>query len=211
MTRADIEHLLTQTHAEYSGGAPPPPSVVLPAARPAAAMPAAEANPAPIIPPASQSRPQPLSGGALAIIFAILLIGLGIAFSINQGYFQQRSSRTSTAVNPTHPKPADTVKNNPSDSSEDEPTPPFQPTAVPPGQLPPEAEVGPPTSPAPSNPPKHTPTHHARSSAAHPLLQTSSEFDAEERLADLRADGNSKARIKAVHKHGTVSYQVLAK
>jgi hypothetical protein len=45
----------------------------------------------------------------------------------------------------------------------------------------------------------------------HPVLQTSSNFEAEERLADLRADGNTKAHIKSVRKHGSVSYQVLAR
>jgi hypothetical protein len=204
MTRADIEHLLTQTHSEYSGS--PIATTETPIAQAAERTPIAQA---PIIPPRKSSRPQPLSGAALAIIFAILLIGLGIAFSLKQGYFQQRSDRKTSADNRPNPKLADTSKNSPSDSAETEPAPPFQPTIVPPGELPPEAQVSRQiTAPHPA---RKTAPHHIRKAGAHPVLQTSSEFDAEERLADLRADGNTKAHIRPVHKHGTVSYQVLSK
>jgi hypothetical protein len=80
---------------------------------------------------------------------------------------------------------------------------------VAPGELPPEAQVSRQITAA--HPARITSPHPFRKVAARPLLQTSSEFDAEERLADLRADGNTKAHIRPVHKHGTVSYQVLAK
>jgi len=204
MTRADIEHLLTQTHSEYSG------SPIATAENPIA--PAADSTPitqAPVIPPPRSSKPQPLSGASLAIIFAILLIGLAIALSLKQGYFQQRSDRKTAADNRSRPKLADTMSNKQSDSTGDESAPPFQPTTVPPGELPPEAQVSRQITAA--HPARKTSTHAIHKTSAHPVLQTSSEFDAEERLAELRADGNTKAHMKSVHKHGTVSYQVLAK
>jgi hypothetical protein len=205
MTRADVEHLLTQMHSEYSGGPTPTAAASeIPIALEASGLPISKN---PVIPP---SRPQRLSGGALAIIFAILLIGLAVAFSLKEGYFQQRSDRKTAADNRPHPKPTDTAPNSQSDSTEDESAPPFQPTTVAPGELPPEAQVGRQITPA--HPARKTSTpRHIRKASARPVLQTSSEFDAEERLADLRADGNTKAHIRSVHKHGTVSYQVLSK
>jgi hypothetical protein len=195
MTRADIEHLLTQTHSEYLGDAAPP--VAVPPTEPA---PVSSVKP-PDVPPASSSRPQPLSGGSLAIIFAILLIGLAIAFSLKQGYFPQRSDRRVAQDIRSIPKPADSVQNSQKDTTDDQSAPPFQPTTVPPGELPPEAAVS----------SQITTPHPVRKAAVHPVLQTSSNFEAEERLADLRADGNAKAHIKSVRKHGSVSYQVLAR
>jgi hypothetical protein len=207
MTRADIEHLLTQTHSEYSGGPTPINATAeTPIAQAAGRTPISET---PVIPPSQSSRPRPLSGVALAIIFAILLIGLGIAFSLKEGYFQQRSDRKTAAENRLHPKLADTTRNSQSDSTEDESAPPFQPTTVPPGELPPEAQVSHQITAA--HPVRKTSGHPLRKASARPLLQTSSEFDAEERLADLRADGDIKAHIKSAHKHGAVSYQVLTK
>jgi hypothetical protein len=183
MTRADIEHLLTETNAEYSKDAPSPAPLPLEV---------------PIV--TSGSRPKPLSGGALAIIFAILLIGLAIALSLKQGYFQQRSDRLTAAENRSHPKPVDTMKNVQNQEVEQSAAP-IPPTTVPAGELPPESQVGIPRS----------VVHHAKPVAPRPLLQTTSNFEAEEKLADLRADGNTNARIRSVRKHGAVSYQVLSK
>jgi hypothetical protein len=190
MTRADIEHLLTATQAEYSKDTPPP-SALLP--EPPIARP--------------RSNPKPLSGGFLAVVFAVLLIGLGIAASLKQGCFPQRRERRIAEENRLHPKPVDTSKKteNPvaaqADSSGEQPSAPIPPTNVPPGQLPPESLAGIPKSTA----------HHATPASPRPLLQTTSNFEAEERLADLRADGNTKARIKSVRKHEAISYPVLAK
>jgi hypothetical protein len=190
MTRADIELLLTATHAEYSKDTPPTPALLPepPIARP-------------------RSNPKPLSGGFLAVVFAVLLIGLGIAASLKQGCFPQRSDRRMAAENRAHQKSVDTLKKtqNPAasqaDSSSEQPSAPIPPTNVPPGQLPPESLSGIPKSIA----------HHATPAAARPLLQTTSNFEAEERLADLRADGNTKARIKSVRKRGAISYQIFSK
>jgi hypothetical protein len=193
MTRADIEHLLTNTNSEYAGGSAPVPETPKPEA--------------PVTPILQSSRPQPLGAAALTIIFAILLIGLAIALSLKEGYFQQRKDRQTVSNNSSQTKPADSTQKKPKGatdqaSSEDDPSaPPFQPTVVPPGELPPEAQVG-----NRIQAPRHVATASAR-----PLLQTSSEFEAQEKLADLRADGNTHARIKSVRKHGTVSYQVLGK
>jgi hypothetical protein len=183
MTRADIEHLLTDTHAEYAKDTPPKSS--LPPVESAA--------------PAS-SHPKPLSGGVLAVIFTILLIGLGIALSLKQGCFEQRRDRLAAPDNRSHAKPADSTKNI-QDQEPEQSAAPFPPTTVPPGELPPEAQVKIPKS----------ITHHAKAASPRPLLQTSSEYEAEERLADLRADGNTKARIRSIRKHGTVSYQIISK
>jgi hypothetical protein len=182
MTRADIEHLLTNTNAEYSSGNPAP----------SAPAPAALST-------ATVSKPKPLGAGSLAIIFAILLVGLMIAFSLKEGYFPQRPDRIAASENRAHAKPADTAK------TDDQSAPPFQPTTVPPGELPPEAQVTIPHSVT------HGVTNSTKPASVRPALQTSSEFEAEERLAELRADGNTKARIKSVRKHGTVSYQVFGK
>ncbi len=195
MTRADIEHLLTQTHSEYSGDAVAPAVV-----RPTEPVPIASAKPVDASPAAS-SRPQPLSGTSQVIIFAILLIGLAIAFSLKQGFFQQRSDRRVAQDIRSIPKPADSVRNNQKDTTDDQSAPPFQPTVVPPGELPPEAAVS----------SQITSPHTVHKATVHPVLQTSSNFEAEERLADLRADGNTKAHIKSIRKHGAVSYQVLAR
>jgi hypothetical protein len=201
MTRADIEHLLTATQAEYSKDTPPS---TLPPTPPLLSTPPLFPE-QPIARP--RSNPKPLSGGFLAVMFAVLLIGLGIAASLKQGCFQQRSERRIAAENRLHPKPVDTSKKtqNPAtgqvDSVSDQPSAPIPPTNVPPGQLPPESLAGIPKSTA----------HHATPASPRPLLQTTSNFEAEERLADLRADGNTKARIKSVRKHGSISYQVLAK
>ena len=179
MTRADIEHLLTNTNAEYSSNTPQ------------TTAPATVAAPV-----TTSSKPKPLGAGSLAIIFAILLIGLMIAFSLKEGYFPQRQDRIAASENRSHAKPADTAK------TDDQSPPPFQPTTVPPGELPPEAQVTVP----------HSVIHTAKSATAdRPMLQTTSNFEAEEKLADLRADGNTKARIKSVRKHGAVNYQVLSK
>jgi hypothetical protein len=43
-----------------------------------------------------------------------------------------------------------------------------------------------------------------------PLLRTSSNFEAEERLAELRAEGKSKAHLKSINKHGSVHFQVYS-
>ncbi len=185
MTRADIEHLLTDTHAEYATDT-----------RQAPALP-------PVAPVASSgSYPKPLSGGVLAVIFAILLIGLGIALSLKQGYFEQRRDRSVAPDNRSHAKPADSAKIT-QDQEAEQSAAPIPPTTVPPGELPPEAQVKIPS-------PRKT-THHTRAASPRPLLQTSSEYEAEEHLADLRADGNTNARIRSTRKHGTVSYQVLSK
>jgi hypothetical protein len=47
-----------------------------------------------------------------------------------------------------------------------------------------------------------------RRTAAAPLLSTSNSLEAEERLAELKAGGNTKARIVRVNRRGTTLYQV---
>ena len=139
MTRADIERLLTNTNAEYSSDAPTP-SAPTPAALPVTTV----------------SKPKPLGAGSLAIIFAILLIGLMIAFSLKEGYFPQRPDRIAASENRLRAKLADTTK------TDDQSAPPFQPTTVPPGELPPEAQVTVPHSVT------HSVPHSAKPASARP-------------------------------------------
>lgn len=58
----------------------------------------------------------------------------------------------------------------------------------------------------PASSPK--PATRSRRSAPSPVLSTSNSLEAEERLAELRAAGNAKARITRVSKGGTTIYQV---
>ncbi len=195
MTRADIEHLLTQTHSEYSGGAPTAPLAPIEQAKNPVSNAEEPGN------RSEASGPQPLGGASLAIIFAILLVGLVIAFSLKQGYFEQRHDRQAAADSRARAKLADTTK-----SAEEQSAAPIPPTTVPPGELPPESQVG-----IANRVAHHTPSHVPHQAAPHPALQTSSEFEAEETLADLRAEGNTKAHVKSIRKHGTMSYQVFSK
>jgi hypothetical protein len=194
MTRADVENVLTETHAEYSGDALPPAMLApeAPIEQAARATPNAESS---AIPSAASTRTQPLSGGFIAVLLTVLLIGLGIALSFRQGCFQQRHEREAA-------KPVDTIQNMLNNAAEQASSP-RPPTNVPPGEVPPEALAVPREEP-PANHADHT-------AASKPTLETSSNFEAEERLAELRANGNSHARMKTIRKGGSISYQVLAK
>ena len=209
MTRADMEGLLTETHAEYPNAPLPPatltPHVPIERAAETITTPPASSTPAPV-----QPQSKPLSGGFIAGLFTVLLIGLGIALSFHQGCFQQRHEISAA-------KPVDTVQNMLNNAAEQASTP-RPPTNVPPGEVPPESlvvprEEPPGTSGQPSNSGSTTESQAKRAavSAPRPVLQTSSEFEAEERLAELRADGNSHARIRVLHKSGRVAYQVVAR
>jgi hypothetical protein len=193
MTRADVENLLTETHAEYSADALPPMLAPdAPIEQAARAIPNAES---PAIPPAVSTRTQPLSGGFIAVLLTVLLIGLGIALSFRQGCFQQRHEGQAA-------KPVDTIQNMLNNAAEQASSP-RPPTNVPPGEVPPEALAVPREEPL---------VHHTdRIAASKPALETSSNLEAEERLAELRASGNSRARMRTIHKGGSISYQVLSK
>jgi len=61
-------------------------------------------------------------------------------------------------------------------------------------------------APEPVPPPK--PVVRRRRTAPAPVLSTSNSLEAEERLAELKAAGNTKARIVRVNRRGTTLYQV---
>jgi len=189
MTAEDADELVSKTQREYSGTTLPP---VEPSNTPieqAAAR----------IPEVTFVRKQEksLSGGFLAAIFTVLLIGLGVALSFQKGCFQQRHQ----------PKPATTVDSVESllkQQADSASTAPAAPTQTSPGKIPSEA----------LSTPREEPPGTLGKSAAKGLgrhratLRTSSNFEAEERLAELRANGYSRARMHSIRKNGSVIYIV---
>lgn len=217
MTREAVEELLHQTHAEYPTASSE--TSTLPPAEPVAKTPieqAAEKLPNRIetVPPPPAARPaaKPLGGGFIAGIFIVLLIALGVALSFRQGCFHRRNEQKST-------KPVDTIQTMLSRAAKQASSPPLPTTTVPPGEIPPEALVTPREEPPgttgpPSNsgitaePPAMRADHLP---PPKPILVTSSNFEAEEELAQLHARGKPHAYMKAVRQRGTISYRVFSK
>ena len=207
MTNEEVEELLRSTREEYSA--------------PGSSAP--EAIPSPVPQPvtvAAISGPnrQPVSGIFLIVLFTGLLIALGVALSLKHGWFQQRPDRLSAM------KQADTMEHSHKqfvmrDSTPTGKSPDTVSDEVPPDMLAAAHEKHPAaTAPTPRPAPAPRSALHKKKSntrslhtVTKPALTTSSEFDAEEQLADLRADGNTKAHIKTTRKGGSLKYQVFEK
>src|SRR5581483_10634386 len=198
MAPEDVERLLEETHREYAGEVLPPVSSIgtSPVEEAAAKLPSAENE---SVPPATTGA-RPLSGGFIAGLFTVLLIALGIALSFREGCFRQRHAREAQ-------KPVDTIQSllNRATTQASTPRPP---TNVAPGEVPPEALVVPREEPPGTSGPASSRGITSESEALKadhlPTLETPSNFEAEERLAELRANGNSHAHMKAVRRgHGT--------
>jgi len=215
MTREAVEELLHQTHAEY----PAAEGSTLPPAKPAPETPieqAAQQLPekfdAVSAPPLARPPAKPLGGGFIAGIFIVLLIALGVALSFRQGCFHRR-------IEPQPAKPVDTIQTMMNRAATQASAPPLTATTVPPGEVPPESLVAPreelpgTTGPA-SNSGITTEAQALRTDhlpPPKPVLVTSSDFEAEEELAQLHAGGKLHAYMKSVRKHGTISYRVFTK
>ncbi len=213
MTLDAVEDLLRGTHEEYAYPQSLPPVEDTPSAPivEAAGM-LAESEPMPTnqdnptAPASSETSTtvvktksvMPVSGGFMAAIFTVLLIAFGIAASFSHGCFEQRKDHPAA-------KPIDTIQNMLHEQDEKASTPPEPPTQTPPGQVPPEA-LAVPNDKAPKTS-EAAPLPHT----SHAKLQTTSSFEAEEQLAELRADGNSKAHIKRIRKNGMMRYEVYSK
>jgi hypothetical protein len=210
MAPADLDELLSATHAEYgtsneaalnksASSEPASPTPVPPARTP---IEQAAERIAPVPAPKPRRTPPPnkqLSAGTIIAIFTVLLIALGVAVSFQEGCFRQRKDRVAQ-------KPIDTVQRM-LDTAAARASAPQAPTQVPAGQLPPESVTIPREAPVgTTGPPAPAASHTAK-----PLLSTTSEFQAEEKLAELRADGNTHARLRATRKHGSVRYEVMGR
>jgi len=201
MTTEEVEELLRSTREEYSQQGQTTASPPSPVSQPAPQAVSTEKT------SGSFSGP-PVSGIFLAVLFTILLIALGVALSLQHGWFQQRGAQPKVAK-------VDTVQQMLKHAAEQASTPPEKPTQEPEDSIPPEALAvphdEPPVKPKPvpsARNPHSKPISHP---SAKPALATSSNFEAEERLAEMRADGNEKAHIKTIHKGGSVKYEVIAK
>jgi hypothetical protein len=211
MTREAVEELLHQTHAEY-------PDATMPPMEPAAKTPIELAEekitntPEPVAtPPLPRATTKPLGGGFLAAIFIVLLIVLGVALSFSQGCFHRRIGQQAA-------KPIDTIQTLLNNAASEASSPP-QPTNVAPGQVPPEAlivprEEPPGTSGPPSNSGITTEAQalKAEQNVPHsPTFVTSSNFEAEEELARLHAEGRSHAHLRSLRTRGGIRYRVFSK
>ncbi len=210
MTTSDIEDILRGTNEEYRK--PAPSNSIETISTPTATAPESA------LPPSAVSsvkaagfdeelhRSRPLSGGFMIALYTVLLIVLGIAFSFRRGCFEQRAERAAS-------KPIDTIQNLLNQQTAKASTPPVTPADVTPDQLPPEAVEIPRETPPPS---PHTKAvrkqeHTAPVTSIRPVLETSSSYEAEEQLAELKADGQSKAHISKVTKNGATRYRLFAK
>jgi hypothetical protein len=159
-------------------------------------------------PPVKTVEKKSIGGALLAGIFTLLLIALAVVASFQRGCFRQRHSAESV-------KPVDTIQSLLSQQAQRASTPPQSPTQSSPNQVPPEAlvvprEEPPGTSGTPSNSGITNEAEAEKSTgiAARPELSTSSNFEAEERLAELHAGGIRKAHMKAVRKGNATIYKI---
>jgi hypothetical protein len=163
-------------------------------------------------------RPRPTGLGLPLAMVLILLIGVGLTLSVKQGCFQRRDS------GPTNLSAArDTLQAQQTDSAKQASEPPIEPSSVAPPQVPPESLVTPRESPAGTTGPtsnagatnmaqaKKESAHRVTRSVRKPTLTTSSPLEAEERLAELRAAGNSRARIVRNGDEENPSYRVYTR
>jgi len=210
MTREAVEQLLHQTHAEYPAASlPTEPTAKTPIEQAAEKLPVTTEA---VLPPATHPPAKPLGGGFIAAIFIVLLIALGVALSFRQGCFHRRAERQAA-------KPVDTIQTMMNDAAKQASAPPLPATTVPPGEVPPEALVVPREEPPGTSGPNSNSgiTTEAqalqadRLASPKPTLVTSSNFEAEEELAQLRAGGKTHAHMKAIRTHGGVRYSVFSK
>ncbi len=217
MTREAAEELLHRTHAEYPAATsegsslPPAEQVAQPAIEQTAETLPNSVEPVPY-PPAAEPTARPQGGGFIAGIFIVLLIGLGVALSFRQGCFHRRI--------PQHfAKPMDTIQTMVNGAARQASSPPLPVTNVAPPALPPEALVVPQEEPpGTTGPASHggITTESQALRADHlappkPILVTSSNFDAEEKLAELHAAGDSRAYMKSSRTRGGVRYRIFSK
>ena len=204
MTAESIEDILRGTHEEYRAASPTLPveeTPVPPIVEAAKVLP--PTPPATVPPPLHRTRP--ISGGFMVAIFTVLLIALGIAISFRRGCFEQRSERTAL-------KPVDTIQTLLQKQAEKASTPPETPSDVPPDVVPKESLEVPNVAPLETpRAPKKEAQHEEKTSTTKPSLETSSSYEAEEQLAELRADGATKAHIERVKKNGSTRYRVYSK
>lgn len=66
-------------------------------------------------------------------------------------------------------------------------------------------------APTPSKAKPARATHRSSRSITRPAMTTTSSYQAQQRLATMRAEGNSAARIKTTRRHGETVYQVYPK
>ena len=197
------------THSEYANAALPPvePAQKTPIEQAAELQPQTPERHLPTGP--AKPAGKPLSGGFIAAVFVVLLIGLAITASFRQGCFARRNAAP-TAV------PTDTISSMMNHAAAQASTPPVPPTAVPPGEVPPEALVVPQEEPPPGRAAHSGVTNEAQAMRAaskrapRPVLITPSNFAAEEELAKLHADGNTDAYMSAVHRQSGVTYRVYS-
>jgi hypothetical protein len=189
MTAENADELVSKTQQEYSSTTLPP---VKPSNTPIEQAAARIPDATPV-----KKQEKSLSGGFLAAIFTVLLIGLGVALSFQKGCFQQRHQ-------PKPVSPLDSVQSLIKQQADSASMPPVPPTQASPGKLPPEAAAAPREEPPGSS---GKPTTKGQS-LRRPTLRTSSNFEAEEHLAQLRANGYSRAHMRSIRKNGNVIYIV---
>ena len=192
MTVENADELLNKTKSEYSGSAMPPveEKPETPIEQAAATLPSA---------PVTQTvKSKQFGGGFLAAIFVVLLIALGVALSFQKGCFRQRMEREAV-------KPVDTIQSMLSQQAKQASTPPVQPSQTPPNEVPPEALAVPQEEP-PGSTGKPVPWTPGLAP-----FSTTSNYEAEERLAELHAEGYSRAHMRAVKRHGSITYIVTTK
>ena len=199
MTNEEVEELLRATREEYSAQNKIP----------------EETLPPPILQPATPEQSAdsfkgpPVSGVFLAVLFAALLIALAIALSLQQGWFKQRGETKPVAQ-------VDTIQHLLNHAAAQASTPPEKTSDLPADEVPSEALAVPHEEPPSKSAPAASSGRNRNILRPEPIthrpaLTTSSNFEAEEQLAELRADGNSKARIKTTRKGGGHRYEVFAK
>jgi hypothetical protein len=159
-------------------------------------------------PPVKTVEKKSIGGALLAGIFTLLLIALAVVASLQRGCFRQRHPAESL-------KPIDTIQSLLTQQAERASTPPQSPTQSSPNEVPPEAlvvprEEPPGTSGTASNSgiTKEAKAEKSTGIAGRPELSTSSNFEAEERLAELHANGARKAHMKAVRKGNAMIYKI---
>jgi hypothetical protein len=198
MTNEEVEELLRSTREEYYAENKAAQGTV---SDPVPKLLSAEKS-------ADSFKGPPVSGVFLAVLFAVLLIALGIALSLQQGWFRQRGDKQPVAQ-------VDTIQHLLNHAAEQASTPPEKPSDLPSDEVPSESlavpHEEPPSKSKPTASVRHTAKRRLHKAVNRPALTTSSNFEAEEQLAELRADGNQKSHIKTTRKGGRVRYQVFEK
>src|SRR5579883_1251559 len=207
MTKESVENLLRSTHESYSKIGT---ETILPPAEPprapieeaAAKIPSVTPEaPKPVVPPKKG-----IHAGLMFALLTILLIALGLALSFQHGCFKQREEKKIV-------KPVDTIQSILNNAAKNASTPPQPPSNVVPNVVPPEALVVPREEPPGTSgkPSSSGITSEAQVEGATTRpFETRSNFEAEEKLAEMRANGNTRARMRAIRRHGSVVYQIYS-